>query len=78
MHASTLTIIHNDVPLTIEVEYDPGEPAIYWPFDSAHPGAPGEAILMSCKAGGIDIYPLLDSDTVTAIETRAAAEMEAA
>ena len=73
-----LSIIFNDVPLVIEVEFDPGEPAVSWPLECGHPGAPAEAVLITCKAGGVDIFPVLGSDTVTAIEERARAELEAA
>lgn len=46
-------------PMECEFEYDKGEPPIWNPIDRAHPGAPPNAILMSCRVGGVEITDML-------------------
>lgn len=68
MKPMTLPLTHQDVPLVCEFEFDPGEPAIYWPTEHAHPGCRPYAVLTRCTAGGVDILPLLSQETAANIE----------
>lgn len=76
MRTAELHISFRNVPLTVECEYDPGEPAIYWPTDRAHPGCAPEAILIACKAGEVDVLPLLDEDSASEIESVILAKLQ--
>jgi hypothetical protein len=62
----------------MEVDYDdqPGEPSIYWPTERAHPGSPANAVLLSCKVGGVEIYEMLDSGQIERIEEKILEELE--
>lgn len=66
--ALTAHVTPYDIPMVVEYEYDEGEPAIFWPTESAHPGAPSNAQLLSCKVGGVEIYSMLSLDQIERIE----------
>lgn len=53
--------------MTVEFDYDPGEPGIP-SGDEAHPGAPAEACLSSCRVGCVDIYEMLDNWQIERIQ----------
>ena len=77
LRTETLELVYADVPLTVECEFDPGERAITsGPSDYWHPGCAPAAILMSAKAGPVDILPLLDADTIASIESAIVVKLE--
>lgn len=71
MRASTIELEYADVPLTVEYEYDPGEPAITsGPADRWHPGCAPCAVVLAVKprASSHDIINLLDAGTIADLE----------
>ncbi len=71
-------LVYRDVPMTVEVEYDAGEPAITsGPSDNWHPGAAASAILIRALVGGVDVTPLLRDQSVAVIESQAAERLAA-
>lgn len=54
--------------MEVDYEYQEGEAPILWPTDDAHPGSPPNAVLLACRVGGEDIYPMLTSSQVENIE----------
>ena len=62
----TISYTHNHgegLTLECELEYDPAEPGT-----DIDPAWPASAVLISAKAGGVDISPLLDDRIVAMIE----------
>lgn len=62
--------------MEVEYDYQPGERSINWPTDLAHPGSPANAVLVSCKVGGVEIYDMLDSDQIERIEEAVLEQLE--
>lgn len=65
-----------DVPMACQAEFDPGESAIYWPTERAHPGEAPSATLTGCHVGGVNILPLLSNQQVGHIEQHILDRME--
>ena len=55
-------------PMDCVFEFYEGEPAILWPTELAHPGAPDCCQLLQAFVGGVDIYEMLSSDQIERIE----------
>lgn len=66
--AQTATVEPYGFPMVCEYEWDEGESPIFWPTDAAHPGAPPNASLLSCKVMGVDIYDMLKPEQIERIE----------
>jgi hypothetical protein len=54
----TTTINCYGFPMEVIAEVDPGEPAILWPTDDAHPGSAPYAAVEAVSVGGVNIYDL--------------------
>ena len=61
----TIGYLHHfgEIELDCTLEYDPGQTA-----DEINPPFPPAAYLISAKAGGVDILPLLGNDLIGQIE----------
>jgi hypothetical protein len=73
MHYSGLSTSTAEVspwgfPMSVDYEYDAGEPPILWPTDDAHPGCPSSAQVLACRVGGVDIVDMLDNRQIERIE----------
>jgi hypothetical protein len=75
LRARTTTVAPYDFPMEVQYEYDEGEAPIFWPTEQAHPGSPPNAILLSCKVGGVEIYEMLSSSQIERIEEAILDEM---
>lgn len=73
----TATVSPYDFDMVCGYEYDPGEPAIFWPTDLAHPGSPPEVQLLSCFVGGVNIFDMLSNAQITRIEDCIVTQLEA-
>lgn len=72
-------VVYSEVPLTVEVEFDAGEPAVRTgPSDCWHPGVRASAVLIRALAGGVDVTPLIRDAARVVIENEAAYALEAA
>lgn len=67
-YARTMVVEPYGFPMLVEFEYQEGESAIFWPTEFAHPGSPDNAVLLSCKVGGVDLMDMLSSKQVDRIE----------
>ena len=73
----TVDIVYHGVPLTVMVDYDPGEPAITsGPSDNWQPGVPSSAVLIRATAGGADVMPLISGAAELVIEHAALEKIE--
>ncbi len=79
IRASSIELEFADVPLTVDFEFDPGEPAITsGPSDNWHPGCAPAAIVTAVKprASSHDIINLLDAATIASIEQAIVVKLE--
>jgi hypothetical protein len=74
--ARTAVVQPYGFPMECEYEHDEGEAPIFWPTEAAHPGCPPNAELLSCKVGGVDIYPMLSSSQIEWIEEKILDQLE--
>lgn len=70
-YARTIEVNPYDLaqPMVCEVEYEPGESAIFWPTEFAHPGSADHVVLLTCKVAGVDLMDLLSSNQIDRIES---------
>ncbi len=79
IQARSIDLEYADVPLTVDFEFDPGEPAITsGPSDHWHPGSAPMAIVTAVKprASSHDIINLLNADTIASIEQAIVVKLE--
>jgi len=56
-----INITYKDVPLTVEYEYDPGEPMVMYYSDmSGHPGSAPCVNVLDILVEGISIYEVFE------------------
>ena len=56
MKPATIELSPFGYPMELEYEWIPGEPAILWPTEHAHPGSASGAVLVAVRVGGHNIY----------------------
>lgn len=66
---STTTISYMDIDLTVEYDFEAGEPATYW-----EPGCADEAIITSVCVSDVDITNIIGADHLERIAERIAAD----
>ena len=71
MRTIQYTHSHGEIELACELEYSPGEPET-----EITPAYPASATLVSAKAGGVDVTPLLNDDIIGNIEESAVWSMQ--
>ena len=76
LRARSATVAPYDFPMEVTYEYDEGEAPIFWPTELAHPGSPPNAVLLSCKVGGVEIYEMLSSSQIERIEDEILQQLE--
>lgn len=58
----TIDITYKDVPLTVEYEYDPGEPMVMYYSDmSGHPGSTPYINILDILIGDVSIYEVFEN-----------------
>lgn len=58
----TIDITYKDVPLTVEYEYDPGEPTVMYYSDmSGHPGSAPYINILDILIGDVSIYEVFEN-----------------
>lgn len=71
MRTIKYTYSHGDIELDCQLEYEPG----YRETD-IDPAWPAQAVLITAKAGGVDVAPLLSDELVAMIEEGATWSMQ--
>ncbi len=74
----TLEISPYGSPMTVVVEYEPGEAPIYWPTERAHPGCPPECHFVQLLIEGEDHSEMVEcnKDLRKRIEDEALSKLE--
>lgn len=66
---STISTTYNDIELSIDYEFEKGEPMVmYYNDGSGYPGSPDVVEIQSVFHKEIDIYDLLSKDIIEHLE----------
>jgi hypothetical protein len=76
-YAQTATVEPYGFPMVCEYEHDEGEaPIVNGGPDNWHPGSPPNAVLLTCRVGGVDITDMLSSSQVERLEEAILEQLE--
>ena len=67
----TIRITFHDTELSVDYEYDPGEPMVmYYPDGTGHPGSAPSVEIHDIFAGETGIYNVFDDRLISDLEER--------